>query len=50
MKGTIHRRQCIDYYGSNCKVCGFNFEETYGEFARECIHVHNVVPLSEVNK
>ena len=43
------RKKCIDYYGTKCFVCGFNFAEVYGEVADGFIHVHHLIPLSEVN-
>lgn len=36
------RRRCIEHYGCLCSVCGFNFENTYGEVGRGFIHVHHV--------
>ena len=29
-------------------VCGFNFEDVYGDIGKEFIHVHHVKPLSEI--
>lgn len=42
------RSICIKHYGLNCIVCGFNFEETYGQMGINFIHVHHLKPLSEV--
>jgi len=44
------RAICIQHYGLNCSVCGFNFEETYGEIGIGFIHVHHLKPLSEIGK
>ena len=44
------RRACIDYFGSSCVVCGFSFEERYGPIGKGYIHVHHLVPLSEVGE
>lgn len=44
------RAICIRHYGLNCSVCGFNFEETYGEIGVGFIHVHHLTPLSEIGK
>lgn len=41
------RQQAIEHHGLSCKGCGFNFEKTYGEYAKGLIHIHHVVPLSE---
>lgn len=44
------RKECIEHYGYNCKVCGINFEKEYGEVGKDFIHVHHIVPLSEIGK
>lgn len=44
------RKQCIEYYGITCYVCGFNFEKVYGEIGQGFIHVHHLIPLSEINQ
>lgn len=40
------RQVCINHYGLNCAVCGFNFEESYGEIGKGFIHVHHLKSLS----
>ena len=42
------RQACIDHYGLACVVCGLRFEERYGALGAGFIHVHHVVPLSEL--
>jgi len=42
------RRKCLDHYGTNCSVCGFDFGKTYGDVGLEFIHVHHLRQLSEV--
>ncbi len=42
------RDVCINHFGLNCVVCGFNFEERYGEVGKGFIHVHHLRPLSEL--
>jgi len=44
------RKKCIELYGVSCKVCGLNFEETYGAIGEGFIHVHHLVPLASVGK
>ena len=41
------RLRCIEHWGLNCCICGFNFEAAYGSLARGLIHVHHLEPLSE---
>lgn len=40
------RKKCIEHYGFNCFVCGFNFEKKYGEIGKSFIHVHHLKPLA----
>jgi predicted HNH restriction endonuclease len=44
------RRDCIRHYGADCCICGFNFGATYGEDGEGYIHVHHLVPLSEIGE
>ena len=44
------RQECIKYYGKKCFVCGFDFEEKYGEIGKGFIHIHHIKPLSEINE
>ncbi len=41
------RRQAIAIHGTTCLACGFNFEKVYGEYAKDHIQVHHVVPVSK---
>jgi len=41
------RIKAIAFHGLDCKACGFDFEQAYGEHAKGFIHVHHVVPISE---
>ena len=42
------RQACIDHYGYSCFVCGFNFENEYGELGKNFIHVHHLRPLADI--
>ena len=42
------RLACLRYCGFDCAVCGFNFRQIYGELGQDFIHVHHLVPLSEI--
>ena len=44
------RTICINHYGLNCFVCGFNFKNTYGIIGEGFIHVHHLKPISETGK
>jgi predicted HNH restriction endonuclease len=43
-----NRKDCIAYHGLDCKVCRMNFKDIYGELGENFIHVHHIVPLSEM--
>lgn len=44
------RQKCIDFHGLSCKICGFDFEKTYGKSGKGFIHVHHLKPLSEIGE
>jgi len=44
------RRACIERWGHACVVCGIDFEEAYGPFAKGFIHVHHLRELSTVGE
>ena len=44
------RKKCVEKYGYTCSVCNFNFEKFYGEFGKNFIHVHHLIPISSKGK
>lgn len=44
------REACLAYHGYVCKVCGMDFESTYGENFKEVIEVHHIKPISEIGE
>ncbi len=46
-RNPVARRLCIEHYGLNCVICGFNFADKYGEMGAGIIHVHHLRPISE---
>lgn len=44
-RNANNRQAAIKFHGVNCKVCGFNFEEKYGDIGQEFIEVHHQSPL-----
>lgn len=40
------REAAIRFHGLTCNICGFNFEERYGERGRAYIEVHHLKPVS----
>ena len=47
-RNPIARKKCIAHYGRRCSVCGFSFEEAYGDSASHYIHVHHLKPLASI--
>ncbi len=43
------RRKCIEHYGTKCTVCSFDFGNQYGSLGDGFIHVHHIMPLSEID-
>jgi 5-methylcytosine-specific restriction protein A len=44
------RHLCLQKYGYKCYVCGFDFEEFYGDIGIGYIEVHHIKPLNEISK
>jgi 5-methylcytosine-specific restriction protein A len=42
------RQTCLDYWGARCGVCEMDFEEVYGLDGNRGIHVHHLLPLSQI--
>lgn len=49
-RNVAARRACIDHHGCVCKICGFDFEANFGARGVGFIHVHHLVPLSEIRE
>lgn len=49
-RSGVARSKCLAHHGYNCVVCSFDFEKMYGEIGKNYIHVHHIVPISEVGK
>jgi 5-methylcytosine-specific restriction enzyme A len=49
-RNQIARTKCIEHYGVQCVVCGFDFEETYGDIGTDFIHVHHLTQLSDIGQ
>jgi hypothetical protein len=45
-RNAAARLACVEHFGTSCLVCGFSFEDAFGDLGRGFIHVHHVVPLS----
>jgi len=49
-RNTRARHLCIKHWGTNCSACGFDFELIYGELGAGYIHVHHLIPVSQIGK
>lgn len=47
-RSTLNRYLCLRKYGYKCKVCGFDFQDKYGDVGKGYIHVHHIVPVSQI--
>ncbi len=47
-RSRVNRANCIEILGDSCKACGFNFGRAYGPLGLGYIHVHHIVPVSEL--
>ncbi|WP_222890666.1 HNH endonuclease [Enterobacter sp. C2] len=44
------RQAALKWHGYECKVCGLDMTKVYGEIAKGFIHVHHLIPLSEIKE
>lgn len=49
-RNPVARKKCIEHFGAECAICGFNFQKVYGPLGEDYIHVHHLKPLSEINE
>lgn len=49
-RNAINRRKAIEIHGTTCLVCGFNFENVYGDRGKDFIEIHHLRPLSTVRE
>lgn len=45
-RNPANRELCLQYHGYKCHVCGFDFENMYGEIGQNFIHVHHIEKVS----
>lgn len=49
-RNPANRKAAIEYHGTRCMACGFDFEKMYGARGKNYIEVHHVKPLSTVDE
>jgi len=47
-RSRINRAACIEIHGTTCRICDFDFGAKFGELGEGFIHVHHIVPASEM--
>jgi 5-methylcytosine-specific restriction enzyme A len=48
-RSRLNRVACIEYHGNRCVVCNIDFGEFYGPLGDGFIHIHHIVPISQMN-
>lgn len=46
----VNRDAAIAIHGTQCCICGFDFEHTYGEIGKNFIEVHHIKPLATLDE
>ena len=49
-RNPLARKICLEFHGVKCSICSFDFEYTYGDLGKNYIHVHHLIPLSEIKE
>ena len=47
-RDPVAREKALRHHGLSCQVCDFDFQKFYGAIGEGFIHVHHVVPLSQI--
>lgn len=49
-RNPVARRKCIEHFGTRCIICGFDFEEVYGDIGQGFIHVHHLKSIADIGE
>lgn len=49
-RNPMLRKEAIKFHGTACKVCGFDFENKYGDWGKGFIEVHHLLPFGQSKK
>lgn len=44
------RELCIKHWGTKCVICNFDFVKIYGIIGKGFIHIHHLIPVSQIGK
>lgn len=47
-RSRINRANCLAIHGTRCKACELDLGEAYGRLGEGFIHVHHIVPVSQI--
>ena len=47
-RNRLNRELCLLNKGYRCSICGFDFEDLYGNIGKHFIHVHHIIPVSQI--
>jgi 5-methylcytosine-specific restriction enzyme A len=47
-RSKLNRSACISASGCFCHICGLTFDDKYGDIGKNFIHVHHIVPVSQL--
>lgn len=47
-RNPLNRELCLSAKGCVCSICGFDFEKKYGKIGKGFIHVHHIIPVSQM--
>jgi|688.fasta_scaffold879985_1 hypothetical protein len=47
-RSSLARDTCIKHNGTACAACNMNFGDVYGEIGKGFIHIHHLIPISEI--
>lgn len=45
-RSRANRALAIQFHGTTCQVCSFNFEATYGSISKGYVEIHHLLPVS----
>ncbi|MBD3590802.1 HNH endonuclease [Bacteroides sp. GM023] len=43
------RNKCIELKGCKCNICGFDFQQQYGELGKDYIEVHHIISIKTLS-
>jgi len=47
-RSQANRIRCLNFHGYDCVVCGFNFEQVYGDLGYRYVEVHHCLTVAEM--